>query len=168
MAVSNIRILAKSKSLELYKSLWEECQKKRRRTITKGVVEHPILSKFSSKGQVDFIDMQSIAQSMVYREVLHTSSSRKSQPNMSLNLPSNSQTYSKKSYNKVLEVQSFSLDTDQQSFCYWFSALSIIGCLMPAQKFAVLVCLVVNVVMETMQLVLSQFKTFCNSQLRIE
>jgi hypothetical protein len=52
------------KSLELFKSLCEECQKKRKRPMTKGVVVRPILSKeFSSRGQVDLIDMQSLAQS---------------------------------------------------------------------------------------------------------
>ncbi|XP_037781890.1 KRAB-A domain-containing protein 2-like [Penaeus monodon] len=47
-----------TKALELFKSLCEECQKKRKRPMTKGVVVHPILSKeFVSRGQVDLIDM---------------------------------------------------------------------------------------------------------------
>lgn len=64
------------KSLELFKSLCEECQKKRKRPMTKGVVVRPILSKeFSSSGQVDLVDMQSMAQSnckwiMVYQDHL--------------------------------------------------------------------------------------------------
>jgi len=39
-------------------------------------------------------------------------------------------------------------------------ALSIIRCLKSAQKFAVRVCQVATVVMETTQLILSQFKNF--------
>jgi len=58
---------------------------------------------------------------------------------------------------QVFEMQSFSLDTDPQSFCYSFIALSIIRCSKPAQKFAVRVCRVATVVMETTRLVLSQF-----------
>ena len=50
-----------TKSLELYKSLCEECQKKRKRPMTKGVVVRPILTKeYSSRGQVDLIDMQAM------------------------------------------------------------------------------------------------------------
>ena len=46
-------------STELYKSLCAECQKKRKRPTTKGVVVRPILSKdFLSRGQVDLVDMQ--------------------------------------------------------------------------------------------------------------
>ena len=60
-----------TKSIELFKSLCEECQKKRKRPITKGVVKRPILSR----GQVDLIDMQSIAHMnhkwiMVYQDHL--------------------------------------------------------------------------------------------------
>ncbi|XP_041366789.1 KRAB-A domain-containing protein 2-like [Gigantopelta aegis] len=48
-------------STELFKSLCIECQKKRKRATTKGVVVRPILSKdFGSRGQVDLIDMQSM------------------------------------------------------------------------------------------------------------
>jgi len=43
-------------------------------------------------------------------------------------------------------------------FCYSFIALSIVRCSKSAQKFAVRVCQVATVVMETTQLVLSQFK----------
>ena len=46
--------------------------------------------------------------------------------------------------------------------------MSIIRCLKSAHKFAARVCQVTTVVMETTQLVLSQFKTFYRSQLRIE
>jgi len=60
---------------------------------------------------------------------------------------------------QVFEVQSFGLDTGPQSVCFSFIALSIIRYLKSAQKFAVLVCEVATVVMETTQLVLSQFKT---------
>ena len=65
-----------TKSLELYKSLCEECQKKRKRPMTKGVVVRPILTKeFSSRGQVDLIDMQSMPHSqnkwiLVYQDHL--------------------------------------------------------------------------------------------------
>ena len=50
-----------TKAVELFKSLCLECQKKRKRPMTKGVVVRPILSKeFSSRGQVDLVDMQSM------------------------------------------------------------------------------------------------------------
>jgi len=50
-----------------------------------------------------------------------------------------------------------------------FIALSIIHCCSKsAQKFAFQVCQVVTVVMETTQLVLSQFKNFSLYQWRIE
>ncbi|XP_068241013.1 KRAB-A domain-containing protein 2-like [Palaemon carinicauda] len=49
-------------TIELFKSLYLECQKKRKRPMTKGVVVKPILStEFSSRGQVDLIDMQSMS-----------------------------------------------------------------------------------------------------------
>ena len=49
-------------SIELYKSLCIECQKKCKRSTTKGVVVRPILSKdLLSCGQVDLIDMQSLS-----------------------------------------------------------------------------------------------------------
>lgn len=63
-------------ALELFKSFCEECQKKRKRPRTKGVVVRPILTKeFASRGQVDLIDMQSMAQNsfkwiMVYQDHL--------------------------------------------------------------------------------------------------
>jgi len=57
-------------------------------------------------------------------------------------------------------LRSFSLDTDPQSFCHLFIALSIIHCSKSAQKFAVRASQVATVVMETMQLVLSQIKYF--------
>ena len=41
---------------------------------------------------------------------------------------------------KVLKVQSFSLDTGPQLFCYLFIVLSTIQCLKLAQKIAVRVC----------------------------
>ncbi|XP_068247997.1 KRAB-A domain-containing protein 2-like [Palaemon carinicauda] len=49
-------------TIELFKSLCLECQKKRKRPMTKGVVVKPILrTEFSSRGQVDLIDMQSMS-----------------------------------------------------------------------------------------------------------
>ncbi|XP_063593853.1 KRAB-A domain-containing protein 2-like [Penaeus indicus] len=63
-----------TKALELFRSLSEECQKKRKRPMTNGVVVRPILSKdFASKDQVDLIDMQSMPHSkwiMVYQDHL--------------------------------------------------------------------------------------------------
>ncbi|XP_068250358.1 KRAB-A domain-containing protein 2-like [Palaemon carinicauda] len=50
-----------TKAVELFKSLCQECQKKRKRPMTKGVVVRPILTKeFTLRGQVDLIDMQSM------------------------------------------------------------------------------------------------------------
>ena len=63
-------------AVELYKSYCQECQKKRKRPMTKGVVVRPILSKeFSSRGQVDLIDMQSMGKNsfkwiLVYQDHL--------------------------------------------------------------------------------------------------
>jgi len=67
----------------------------------------------------------------------------------------------------VFEVQSFGCNTGPQSFCHSFIALSITPCLKSAKKFTVWVCQVVTVVMETTQLVLSQFKNCLSYQLRI-
>ena len=48
--------------VELYKSLCLECEKKRKRPTIKGVVVKPIRSKYlGSRGQVDLVDMQSMA-----------------------------------------------------------------------------------------------------------
>jgi len=58
---------------------------------------------------------------------------------------------------QVFEEQSFGLDTGPQSFSHSFIALSITHCSKSAQKFAVRMCQVATVVMETTQLVLSQF-----------
>jgi len=55
---------------------------------------------------------------------------------------------------------SFRTDTAPQSFCHSFIALPTIFCLKSAKKSAVQVCQVATVVMETTQLVLSQFKNF--------
>jgi len=55
---------------------------------------------------------------------------------------------------------SFGTDTTPQSFCYSFIALSMTRCSKLAQKSAVQVYQVAIVVMETTQLVLSQFKNF--------
>ncbi|XP_037787463.1 KRAB-A domain-containing protein 2-like [Penaeus monodon] len=65
-----------TKVLKLFNSLCEECQKKRKRSMTKGVVVRPILSKeFASRGQVDLTGMQSVPHSnfkwiMVYQDHL--------------------------------------------------------------------------------------------------
>jgi len=55
---------------------------------------------------------------------------------------------------------SFGTDTAPQSFCDSFIALSMICCSKSAQQSAVQVCQVATVVVETTQLVLSQFKNF--------
>ena len=48
-------------SIELFKSMCIDCQRKRVRPMTKGVVVRPNLSKeFSARGQVDLINMQSL------------------------------------------------------------------------------------------------------------
>ncbi|XP_041347189.1 KRAB-A domain-containing protein 2-like, partial [Gigantopelta aegis] len=63
-------------AITLFKSMCIECQRKRKRTTTKGIVVKPILSKdFSSRAQVDLIDMQSMCQgqhkwTMVYQDHL--------------------------------------------------------------------------------------------------
>jgi len=45
--------------LELFKEQCEECQLKKRRTASKGIVVKPIISKeLNSRGQIDLIDMQ--------------------------------------------------------------------------------------------------------------
>jgi len=60
----------------------------------------------------------------------------------------------------MFEVQSVSIDTGPQSFCLSFTAQSIMHCSKSAQKFAVQVCKVTSVVMETTQLALNQFLKF--------
>ena len=67
---------------------------------------------------------------------------------------------------QAFKVQSFGLHTGPQSFCHFVIALSIRHCSKSVQKFAVRVSQVATVVMETMQLVISQFKFFYHSQLR--
>jgi len=52
---------------------------------------------------------------------------------------------------------SFVIDIGPQSFCHSFIALLMIRCLKSAQKSAVQMCQVATVVMETTQLILSQF-----------
>jgi RecB family endonuclease NucS len=50
-----------AKALELFKSLCEERQKKRKRPMIKGVVVRPILTKeFTARGQVDLMDFQTL------------------------------------------------------------------------------------------------------------
>jgi len=61
---------------------------------------------------------------------------------------------------QAFKVQSFGLDAGPQSCCHSFTGLSIIRCAKSAQKFAVRVCEVATVVMETTQLVVSRFKNF--------
>ena len=64
-------------SILLFKSMCIDCQRKRVRPMTKGVVVRPILSKeFSACGQVDLIDMQSLPHGsfkwiMVYQDHLN-------------------------------------------------------------------------------------------------
>jgi len=53
---------------------------------------------------------------------------------------------------------SIGIDTGTQSFCHSFIALLMIRCSKSAQKSAVQVCQVATVVIETTQLVLSQFR----------
>jgi hypothetical protein len=49
-------------ALELFKELCEECQLKKRKLASKGLVVKPIVSKeFNSRGQMDLIDMQSLS-----------------------------------------------------------------------------------------------------------
>ncbi|XP_066946986.1 KRAB-A domain-containing protein 2-like [Macrobrachium rosenbergii] len=63
-------------TIELFKSLCVQCQKKRKRCATKGVTVKPILSKdYGSRSQVDLVDMQSCAKGkykwiMVYQDHL--------------------------------------------------------------------------------------------------
>ena len=57
-------------------------------------------------------------------------------------------------------MRSFGIDTNTQSFCHSFVALSMIHCSKSAEKFAVHMCQVAAVVMETTQLVLRQFENF--------
>ena len=63
-------------TVELFKSLYVQCQKKRKRCATKGVTIKPILSKdYGSRAQVDLVDMQSCAKGkykwiMVYQDHL--------------------------------------------------------------------------------------------------
>jgi len=59
-----------------------------------------------------------------------------------------------------VRVLSFGIDTAPQLFCHSFIALSMIRCSKSAQKSAVQMCQVTTVVMESIQLVLSQFKNF--------
>ena len=60
----------------------------------------------------------------------------------------------------VSRVRMLSFGIGPQSFCYSFIALPMICCSKSAQKFTVQVCQVATVVMETTQLVLSQFKNY--------
>lgn len=47
--------------LNLFKEMCEECQLKKRKIASKGLVFKPLLSKdFNSRGQVDLVDMQSM------------------------------------------------------------------------------------------------------------
>jgi len=60
---------------------------------------------------------------------------------------------------------SFSIDTAPQLFCHSFIALPMIRYSNSAQKCAVEVCQVDTAVMETKQLVLSQFKNFLSQSM---
>jgi len=59
-----------------------------------------------------------------------------------------------------VRMSSFGIDTAPQSFCHSFIALPMIRCSKSAEKSDVQMCQVATVVMETIQLVLSQFKNF--------
>ena len=49
--------------MELFKSYCQECQEKRKRLMTKGVVVRPILTnEFSSRAHIELIEMQSMVQ----------------------------------------------------------------------------------------------------------
>ena len=62
--------------VELFKSLCIECERKRKRPMTKGVVVKPIRSNtLGSRAQVDLVDMQSLSSNsfnwiMVYQDHL--------------------------------------------------------------------------------------------------
>jgi len=58
---------------------------------------------------------------------------------------------------------SVGIDTAPQSFCHSFIALPMIRCSESAQKSTVQACQVATVVMETTQLVQSQFINFLSS-----
>ena len=61
-------------ALKLFKERCEECQLKKRKLASKGLVVKPIVSKeFNSRGQMDLIDMQSLSYNeyryiMVYQD----------------------------------------------------------------------------------------------------
>ena len=55
----------------LYKEFCEECQLKKRKIASKGLVVRPLISKdFNSRGQVDLVDMQSLKHGE-YKYILH-------------------------------------------------------------------------------------------------
>lgn len=57
-------------AITIFKSYCVQCQKKRKRPRTKGIVIRPILTdEFSSRGQMDLIDMQSMANKL-YKWIL--------------------------------------------------------------------------------------------------
>ena len=57
--------------INLYKEMCEECQLKKRKVASKGLVIKPLLSKdFNSRGQVDLVDMQSMRDGN-YRFIMH-------------------------------------------------------------------------------------------------
>ena len=65
-------------ALELFKELCEECQLKKRKLASKGLVVKPIVSmEFNSRGKMDLIDMQSLSYDdykyiMVYQDNMTT------------------------------------------------------------------------------------------------
>jgi len=66
-----------------------------------------------------------------------------------------------------VQILSFIIDSAPQSFCHSSIALSMIRCSESTRKYAVSVCQVTTVAIETTQLVLSQFKNFYSGKLRI-
>jgi len=67
-----------------------------------------------------------------------------------------------------LRMLSFGTDTAPQSFCHSVIALPMIRCSKSAQKYAVHMRRFATVVMETTQLVLSQFRNFLSYQRRTQ
>jgi hypothetical protein len=60
-------------ALELFKELCEECQLKKRKLASKGLVKSIVSKEFNSRGQMDLIDMQSLSYNdyryiMVYQD----------------------------------------------------------------------------------------------------
>ena len=57
--------------LKLFKEMCEECQLKKRKIASKGLVVKPLLSRILSRGQVDLVDMQSMRDGDIFKFILH-------------------------------------------------------------------------------------------------